>query len=501
VEDIFLNFISFINIPNMLYIILGTLIGIIFGAIPGLTANVAMVVFMPLTFAMQPLTAMVFLLSIFVSGKFGGSISAILIGIPGTGGAAATLIDGYPLALKGHAKKAILMALTASTFGGIFGAIVLLVATPLIGRVALLFGPPEYFMLAVFGLMVIAAVTADNIFKGIAMGGVGLFLATIGIDSMSGVQRFTFSNIYMISGLSLLPMMIGTFAISTFLLQVRKKAYLDDYAQVVKLDKKDKLTKEEIVQCLPVFLRSSIIGTIIGAMPGAGANVSAWFCLSEAKRTSKHPEEFGHGALEGIAAPEVGNSTVSASSLIPLLTLGVPGGGAGATLIAALMMHGLPPGPTLLLEHGKTVYVMIISLLIINIVMYILSRLMTNFFAKVSVIPQILLIPNLIVLCIAGAFAFRNSIFDVYVLIIFGLFAYLFFKFDFPKVPLVLGFILGPIAESNLRSTLALSRGSWSIFIKRPVSVIFLLLIVVFIFLIRKTMKRVSQKSKEEFKV
>ncbi len=497
--DILTGVISAVSLENFILINVGILIGTIFGAIPGLNANIAMVLFLPMTFNFKPLTAMIFLLGIYTAGKFGGSISAILIGTPGTNAAAVTLIDGYPLGQRGHAKKAIHMALTASCMGSIISASILLAATPLIGKVALMFGPPEYFVLGIFGLTIIAAIAGDSIFAGIFMGAFGFFLSTIGLDKITGEERFVFDNVYLLSGLNLMAIMVGCYAMVSFLTKVSGRKYKTGNEDVVEISKNDKLTLAEIRENLGVMIKSSLIGTAIGATPGAGAVIAAFLSYSEAKRTSKHPEEFGHGALAGVAAPEAGNSSLTGSCLIPLLTLGIPGAAAGATLIAALQMHGLPPGPTLLKDHGVEIYVMILALFVIAVFMYIQCRLMTPLYSKISVIPQYLLIPNLIVLCIAGVFSLSNSMVNLYVMLFFGIMGYLLRKFfNFPVVPMVLGFILGPISENNLRRALSMSRGNWSIFVTRPICIFFILLIIVFMFSFNKTMKRSSEKADAE---
>jgi putative tricarboxylic transport membrane protein len=491
---------SVFSLSNLLFINLGVIIGIIFGAIPGLNANVAMVVFLPMTFALQPVTALNMILGMFVAGKYGGSISSILLGTPGTAGAAATVIDGYPLAKKGYAKKALEMSLTASTIGGLFSALVLLGVTPLISKVALTLTAPEYFMLAMFGLTVIAAVSGENIYKGLFMGSLGIFISTVGMDAVSGVNRFTFKSLSLYSGISMLPFMIGAFAVSVFFQRIYDKEYEDKLENKTTLVPDDKLTLKELNENKGVIAKSTIIGTIIGAMPGAGATIAAFLCYSEAKRSSKDPKLFGTGVLAGVAAPEAGNSAVSPATLIPLLTLGIPGGGAGATLIAALMMHGLPPGPTLMMEHGKDVYVLMVALFFISIFMYMQSRLFARLFAKIATVPQMLLIPNLLLLCMAGAFMVNSNMFDIFVLLVVAVVMYILKKIDFPAVPLVLGFILGPIVETNLRNALVMSKGSWSIFVTRPISLVIFILIIVFVFGLRKSMKRVDQSNAPNIK-
>ncbi|MCT4596436.1 MAG: tripartite tricarboxylate transporter permease [Vallitalea sp.] len=484
------GFAELFTIQNFIFMNVGLLVGIIFGAIPGLSANIGIVLFLPFTFSLNPINAILMLLGIYCGGTYGGSVAAILIGTPGTNAAAATLLDGYPLAQSGKANKALTMALTASTIGGVISALILLFAAPGISRFTIAFGPPEYFALGIFGLSVIASVSGNNIFKGVISGCFGVFLAMVGLDVMSGTVRFTFGNIRLMSGLGLIPVLLGLFAIEIVLGHVYtifNKDELDDASQV---DLSDKLEMSELKASLPAIFKGTFIGTIIGAIPGIGTGVASFLSYNEAKRTSKHPEKFGKGAIEGVAAPEAGNNAVTGASLIPLLTLGVPGSAVAATLLGAFMMHGLVPGPNLFKDQGTIMYAIMIGLVFINIFMFLQGKLLVKFFAKVTKVPNALLVPILLITCIAGAFSYKNTLFYVYILLIFGALSYVIKKLGFPPVPIVLGYILGPIVEFNLRRALVMSEGSYTIFFTRPISVAFIILTVGFMFMLTRQQKK-----------
>jgi putative tricarboxylic transport membrane protein len=474
------------TVQNMILMNIGMFIGIIFGVIPGLSANVGIGLLLPFTFAFEPVNAMMVLLGIYCGGTYGGSISAILIGTPGTGAAAATVLDGYPLAQKGHANKALMMSLYASTVGGLFSAFALLFASPAIAKFTLNFGPPEFFALAFFGLAVIASISGDNLCKGLIAGCLGILVSMIGQDQMSGVIRFTFGSLRLMTGLGLMPVLMGVFAVAVVMIQVYAMLNGENGERILAYDKKEKLSLAEFIKCAPTMLRSLIIGSLVGIMPGVGTGVASFISYNEAKRHSRHPEEFGKGAIEGIAGPEAANNAVTGTSLIPLLTLGVPGSAVAATLLGALMMHGLIPGPNLFRSQGPIVYAIMIGFVLMNLFMLAQGKLMARFFAKVTAVPQTLLVPVLMVTCFSGAFSINNSVYDIYCLLIFGMLSYIFRKIGVPIVPILLGYILGPLAEFNFRRALAMSDGSYSIFVTRPISLIFILLTVVFVATLKK---------------
>lgn len=477
-----------LTVENFVFINIGTFIGIIFGAIPGMSGNLGITVFLPFTFSMGTVPALLMLCGIFFGSNFGGSISAILINTPGTNGACATLLDGYPLAKKGHPLKALDMALIASTFGGLVSALCLLFFSPQISKVAMSFGAPEYFALALFGLSIIASVSGKSIMKGLISGSVGMLVATVGIDSVSGMTRFTFGNIKMYNGVKMIAVLLGVYAVAQLIARINGT---EAGGQASSLDmkgmKSDRVSFREMKRMIPTMAKSSVIGSVIGAIPGTGSAIAAYISYNEAKRGAKPDEHFGEGELKGIAAPESANNGATASCLIPLLTLGIPGDAVAATLMGAFTMHGLVVGPKLFASSGPVIYAMMIGCVIAQLFMFLQGRYLMPVFVKITHIPQDLLTALLMVVCCAGAFAIANSPFEVYVMLVFGVVAYVMNKFGFPPVPIVLGMVLGPIAESNLRNSLTLSKGSWLIFVQRPICLMFIVLTVVLIFLLKRS--------------
>lgn len=479
-ESIAGGFADFLTVQNLVAVNFGMLIGIVFGAIPGISADLGIVILLPFTFSMDPITGILLLMAIYCGGAYGGSISSILLNTPGTNVSLATMFDGYPLAQKGQAKKALGMALTASTIGGVISALSLLFIAPVMADFSKKFAPPEYFALAIFGLSIIAGISGKSLEKGLIAGCLGAMVSVVGIDASSGASRFVFGHVELYRGLGLLPVLLGVFALPTILGKILKKEYSTDVGKTVEYSNSDELTKEDVKKCMPVILKSSVIGVIIGAIPGAGAAIAAFFSYNEAKRTSKHPETFGHGALEGVAAPEAANNAVTAASFIPLLTLGIPGSVAAATLVGAFTMQGMQVGPMLFSQQGAILYAIMVGLIFVNLFMYVQGKCLIGFFSQITKVPQTLLMVTLTILCVSGAFAFYNSIFDVYLFVVCGIVMYLISKLGMPGAPFVLGMILGPLAESNLKRALVMSEGSWSIFFTRPLSLAFLIITVVF---------------------
>ncbi len=468
------------TVYNILFILAGVFVGIVFGAIPGLSTDLAVVLFLPLTFNLDVLPGILLLLGIYCGGTYGGSISAILIGTPGTNTAVATVFDGYPMAQKGQARKALSMALFASTVGGLISAFILLFTAPYISGFVLKFGPPEYFCLAVFGLSIIAGVSGNSLLRGLIMGCFGFFASCIGVDASSGATRFTFNNVYMMKGLALLPVLLGVFALPNILNQIYSKGYLKIFGKSPEMDKKDGLTRQERLSCMPVIMRSTFIGCIIGAIPGAGAAIAAFMAYNEGKRTSKRGHLFGTGEIEGVAAPESANNAVTGCSLIPLFTLGIPGSIVAALLIGAFTMQGLTPGPTLFKTQAPLMYAIMIGMIVCNVAMFIEGKYLLHLFAKISKVPQPILFTGLALFCVAGSYSSSNLMFDVYVLLVFGIVMFLIQRLGFPGAPFVLGLILGPLLESSLKNSLVMSDGSWLIFFLRPISVVILIITVVF---------------------
>ena len=397
------------------------------------------------------------------------------------------------MAKKGLAKKALNIALEASTFGGIFSALVLLFLAPQVAKVALKFGASEIFILCVFGLSIIAGVSGDSLAKGLISGCIGLFLSIVGMDIMSGTFRFTLNNYNLYAGFDLVIVLIGLFALSETISNSNGSKDFKASTTMSLESVKDtgRLTKAEYKRMFPHALKSSIIGVIVGIIPGTGASMASFFSYDRARKSSKHPEEFGNGSIDGIAAAESANNAVTGATLIPLLTLGIPGDAAVAILLGTLMANGLTPGPNLFQEHGLTLYAIMVGLVFINIFMYIQGKYLTGFFAKVTKIPSEILIPIIVVFCFAGSYSIKSSMFDLYISIAFGIIAYILVKLKFSTIPVLLGLVLGALTESNLRRTLIISQGSLSIFFKRPISLVFIIVLVITIgFIVKENIAR-----------
>lgn len=478
------------TIENFIYMNIGLFVGIIFGSIPGLNGNLAITILLPFTFTLGPVSALLMLTAIFFGSNFGGSISAILINTPGTNAAAATLMDGYPMAKKGSPGKALDMALVASTFGGLFSALCLLFFAPQISKVALKFGPPEYFALAIFGLSIIASVSGKSIIKGIISGSLGILIAMVGIDNISGVTRFIFGNVNMYSGIKMLAVLLGVYAIAQMITRINKTEEVGIGSKLKEKNPKDRLSLKEIKSTLITMVKSSSIGAAIGAIPGTGGAIASYIAYNEAKRCAKPGEKFGEGEIKGVAAPESANNGATAATLIPLLTLGIPGDVVAATLLGAFTMQGLIVGPKLFSESGPVVYAILFGCVITQIFMFVQGRYLLPMFVKITNVPQDLLTAILVVVCCTGAFAIANSTTDLYVMLIFGVIAYYMEKVGLPPVPIVLGMVLGPIAEGNLRNSLVMSEGSWLIFIQRPICLAFIVLTFILVFLLKKGEKK-----------
>lgn len=461
---------------NFLIIPIGLALGIVVGAIPGLTSDLGIILCIPLTYGMEPTMAILMLLAIYCGGTYGGSITAILINTPGTSANAATLFDGYPMAKKGEAYKALSIALFASTIGGLISALALLFLAPQIAKITLLFGPAEYLALAVFGLSVIASVSNKSVLKGLIGACIGIFISTIGMDNISGTTRFVFGKINLMSGINLIIALIGLFAISEIMMKSQYDPRVDRKIVSASSITKCKITREEYKRCRKPIGIGSLTGVIIGATPGTGGGLAAFIAYNQVKTTSSHPETFGEGEIEGVAVSESANNGACGATMIPMLTLGVPGDGATAILMGAFMIHGMVPGPMLFRDQGNILYAIMLGLIVVNIFMYLIGSVFTKFYAHITRIPYEILACIVLTFCIAGAYSTSNSLYDVYIIIVVGILAYFLRRMDFQLVPILLGIVLGPLAEMNFRRALILSDGSLSIFITRPISLAFLLI-------------------------
>lgn len=477
------------TIENIIWINLGVFIGAVFAAIPGLSVILCVILFLPVTYSMGPIPGMMFLLGIYCAGGYGGSVSAILINTPGTPHAAATMLDGHPLSQKGRTKAALKIALYASTFGGVFSALMLLFLGPQVAKVAAQLGTPEYFMVCVFGLTIIAGVSGKSIIRGLISACIGLFISCIGSDPMTSYDRFTFGINRLYLGMDLAVCLIGLFALVEILAKAEKR--IDSInINTAKIKDDGKITKEEYKRMLRPTLVSSLIGVLVGIIPGTGASEASWFSYSQAKNMSKYPEEFGRGSVEGIAAAESANNAVTGATLIPLLTLGIPGDGTVAIMLSALMINGLNPGLSLFTTDGDIMYAIMLGLILVNLFMFIQGKFLTTLFAKVVSIPQEILTPIIVIFCFAGAYSVNENYFDVGIALIFAVIAWILRKIDLPAVPILLGMVLGSMTETNFRRALLISNGSPSIFFSSIYCWIFTALIVFAVFtIIRNKLK------------
>lgn len=475
-ENILTGLSMMASLESFVAIAVGLLAGIIIGAIPGLTADIAIILCLPLTYSMPPIPSMLLLLGLYCGGTYGGSITAILINTPGTPSSAATVLDGYPLTQKGKPLKALTMALYASFIGGLFSALVLLFAAPNIAKITQIFGPPEYFCIAVFGLSIISSISNGNIIKGIMGGIIGIFIAVIGQDSVSGAIRFAFGNRKLAGGIPLIVTLVGLFAIAELLSRSDYNPRTDPArTQKLKLDR-EKLSWPEFKRCIRTMLTSSVIGTIVGAPPGTGGGIAAFISYDQAKKTSKYGDNFGHGEIEGISASESANNATTGSTLIPLLTLGVPGDGCTAILLGAFMLQGMVPGPALFKDYPDVLYGIMVGLIVVNVLMLLIGRVFTPFYSNITRIPYELMSAMIIVYCVAGTYSSEASTFHVLLAVCIGVFSFLLRKLGFSVVPIILGVVLGDLVETNFRNAMVMSDNSLSIFVTRPFSLLFLAL-------------------------
>lgn len=467
------------TVKNLLAMLTGVCGGLVIGALPGLTANMGVALLLPVTFSMGPIEALLMLASLYTAAIYGGSFSAILLHTPGTSASAATAMDGFELTRQGKANTAIRIATYSSMIGGLISAVFLLLLAPPLSLISLKFGPPEYFLLAVFGITVIGSLATGNIVKGLLSGALGILFSTVGMDLDSGFPRFTFGLFPLHSGLSFVPAVIGLFSLSQALTMAEEVHKTIERVDSPKdTDWRFLPTLEELKKIWFTWIRSSLIGVVVGILPGAGGDIGSWVSYNEAKRFSKNPERFGKGAIEGISASETANNAVTGSSLIPMLTLGIPGSATAAIMLGALVIHGLVPGRELFTHNGYITYTVIVGFFFANIAMAVIGMFSSRYITQIARLPNYALVPPIIFLSVVGSYALGNNLFDVYIMIGFGLLGYLMRKTGFPPAPMILGLILGPIAEKGYRQMIALSQGDLFAYVfTRPICVVLIALI------------------------
>lgn len=477
---------------------IGTAVGIVIGALPGLTSTMGVALAVPLTYGMAPASGFAMLCGIYCGSVYGGAITAILINTPGTPAGAATTLDGYPMAQKGRAVEALGIAAISSFIGGLFSVAVLSFCAPALAKVALSFGPAEYFAVMVFGITIISSISGKSMSRGLFAGLLGMFLGTFGTDPLTGYPRFADGIPGLYGGIEIVPCLIGLFSFPQAIDMVVKKA---------KESSMNALTGKvpplrEFARRWVNLLRSAVIGTFVGILPGAGTSIATFISYNEAMRFSKHKEEFGTGCMDGVVATETSNNAVVGGSLVPLLTLGIPGNAVSAIFLGALTIQGLKPGPFLFQEQAPLIYSLFLSLGIAHFFFLAIGLGGVRIFPRILKISPTVLSGGILILGTVGAYALRNEPFDIWVVLAFGLLGYFLKTIRTPTAPVVLGFILGPMIEANFEQAMLIGDGKWSFFFGKPISCVFLILAVVsfvtpFIFRWRKT-RNVSALAEEE---
>jgi putative tricarboxylic transport membrane protein len=461
------GFLTVILPHNILILGIGTTLGILSGGIPGISGTMAIALAVPVTYTMGPTEGFFLLVSLYASSVYAGSISGILFRTPGAPEGAAATLDGHMMAKKGLAGEALGWDIASSVLGGIFGTIVLALVAPQLAKVALEFGPSEFFALAFLGLSVVSSLGTKNTVKALLSVLIGLLVATVGIDKISGFNRFTFGTTTLLSGIDFIPTIIGLFAVAEVLNRLKERRQMEG----IRAKARAKLPKLKAMWKLKgLYARSASIGSFIGILPGVGATTASFVGLSEAIRWSRHPERYGTGIPEGVVAPETANNAACSGAMVPLLTMGIPGSAATAIMLGALLIHGLKPGPLLFLQQPKLVYAIFAAMFVANVMIIFFAKLFIRYFSRVIELPYNILGPGIIIFCVGGVFAIRNNFGDIWIMMGFAVAGFFMEKYDYPLAPLILGVVLGPIAEESLRQAMIISGNNPLILFSTPIA-------------------------------
>jgi putative tricarboxylic transport membrane protein len=482
----------------LLYLLFGVLVGSFLGALPGLTATMGIAILTPITFWFSPAKGFAMLIGVWNSAIWAGGIAAILVNTPGTPASIATTFDGYTMTKQGNAKLALQINTVFSVFGGLFSTFVLMIAAFPLARFAIKFGPAEYFMLGLFGLTMMISVSGNSMIKGALMGFAGLLISTVGLDPMIASKRFTFGSMDLLMGVSFIPVMIGMFGVGEILYQVsisKSDDFIDHDDDAKKIEFGEKhLTWKDIKHLGPLSILCAAISSVVGAIPAAGGDIASIICWGQAKRLSKHPEEFGKGSKEGLTSSCVGNNGVLGGALTTMLTLGIPGDAATAILIGSLMMYGMQPGPRMFVENQDFVITIMLLMIVANIIIFVYGLLTTKVSIKLLSVKKQFIWISVLVLCMVGSFALNNSLFDVIIMLVAGGLGFLLKRMDYAPGPFILGLLLGKIIESNLRRTLSLTMGSYEFLYTHPIVIV--LEILILMALLSPVFKRIKQRRK-----
>lgn len=472
------DFADLFSFGSLAAIVFGTLAGLIIGTLPGLGATIAVVLLLPLTYTMSPLASVLLLVAAYQGAEYGGSISSIILGIPGTPAAVATVLDGNAMARQDMAGKALGYSLAASTVGGIFGGLVLILFAVPLARLAVRFSDPEFFLIGVAGLIAVAALSSRNKLRSAISVILGLIFGTVGMDTFTGMQRFTFGRLELLEGIGMIALLTGLFAFSEIYHIVSRELATRFSSGTKRLS--TGLSWREFRSVLSPILRGAGIGAVVGIMPGMGAGPASWFSYIQAKRASRSPETFGKGNPEGVAAPEAANNATVGGALVPLLALGIPGSPATAIILGAFIIHGVQPGPNLFAGDATLIKGLFFGFILATLTMYVAGRLVTNLFARALTIPNTYLVPVVLTLSIIGVYSSQGLHFSLWLALGAGAFGFVFRQLDFSMPSFILAFILSPIIERSLRRSMMLSGDSLLIFVERPYALTILIMIVLF---------------------
>lgn len=485
---------------NFALCILGMTLGVFFGALPGISSSMGIVLMIPFTYYMGIIPSIILLVALYAGSAYGGSITAILFNTPGTAESVATTFDGYPMAQQGKAGKALGLAMTGSAFGGIFSVLVMLFLAPLLSKIALKIQSAEYFALTLLGIACISSVGSKNLSKALITGLIGILIAMVGMDPMTGVSRLTFGSINFLNGIEYIPIMIGSFAMAEVFKQIiNRKKYEDTEEEEKDMGgvSLESIKMKDLLEYKVTIIKSAIIGTCVGILPGTGGSIASIVSYGEAARSSKNKARFGQGAEEGVLAPETANNAAGGGAMIPTLVLGIPGSPTTAIILAALVLQGLQPGPQLMAEQPLLLYCIFFSMLIASIVVFLGGRFAVKAFAAVLKLPYGLIAPMIVMFSIIGAYARSNDMYQIWVMLTFGVFGYFMKKYQFSAASLILGIVLGNMMEESFRRQLLLSNGSYMSFLQRPIALIIFIAVafVLFFPIVAKMME--SKKAKE----
>lgn len=473
------GFLALMDAQILVLIFAATLGGVLVGALPGLNATTGVALLLPFTITMDPIPAIAILITIYCAATFAGAITAILINTPGTSASATTCLDGFPLAQRGEAGRALGMATVSSTIGGVISIVCLMAAAPMMARAAYNFAPPEYFALTVFGLSMLATIGDGSAVKNVVAGAFGVLLATVGIDLLTTVERFTFGFNELSEGIGFVPVMIGVFGISELLVQA-SNLHLKREPVTMKAIKLPSLA--DYKKTWQTILRSSGIGTFIGILPAEGATVASMIGYNEARRWSKTPEEFGKGAIEGIAGSEAANNSAAGGAMVPTLALGIPGSPTAAVILAGLMVHGIQPGPTMFTEQSTFAFAIFWAMMIVNVLFFFVGLFGAKLFARVTLVPVTILWPAVFTFSIVGAYSLDQSMLDVWIAIASGIIGYYMRRYGYSVVPLAIGLILGGMLEKRLGQSMVMLDEQWWLMLTRPICLFFFALTALALF-------------------